>query len=220
MDAQKLSQPIVVNSSDALTNISNAVSNQRNIVTSFDVLMKVLVKVGDEVAKINTYMVKAQQAREKQILDLIRTMENTYSFMVSVDELKSHIFLQDIVEQILKQMIECGYFIQEYTRRNFGESDIFSDIDDQIAFLNYDYHWWNECDQLLPTLKAVEINEYNRKSCLPTTRLDVIKSITDWVTDESTERKSVLWLYGLAGSGKSTLSTTWNRWYGLEVRLS
>jgi len=140
MDAQKLSQPIVVNSSDALTNISNAVSNQRNIVTSFDVLMKVLVKVGDEVAKINTYMVKAQQAREKQILDLIRTMENTYSFMVSVDELKSHIFLQDIVEQILKQMIECGYFIQEYTRRNFGESDIFSDIDDQIAFLNYDYH--------------------------------------------------------------------------------
>ena len=47
MDAQKLSQPIVVNSSDALTNISNAVSNQRNIVTSFDVLMKVLVKVGD-----------------------------------------------------------------------------------------------------------------------------------------------------------------------------
>ena len=65
-------------------------------------------------------MVKAQQAREKQILDLIRTMENTYSLMVSVDELKSHIFLQDIVEQILKQMIECGYFIQEYTRRNFG----------------------------------------------------------------------------------------------------
>jgi hypothetical protein len=52
MDAQKLSQPIVVNSSDALTNISNAVSNQRNIVTSFDVLMKVLVKVGDEVAKV------------------------------------------------------------------------------------------------------------------------------------------------------------------------
>ena len=52
------------------------------------------------------------------------------------------------------------------------------------------------------------MNEYDRKGCLPTTRLDVIKSIIDWVTDESTERKSVLWLYGLAGSGKSTLSTT------------
>jgi hypothetical protein len=63
-------------------------------------------------------------------------------------------------------------------------------------------------DQLLSTLKPVEMNEYDRKSCLSTTGLDVIKSIIDWVTDESTERKSVLWLYGLAGSGKSTLSTT------------
>ena len=28
--------------------------------------------------------------------------------------------LQDIVEQILKQTIECGFFIQEYVRSNFG----------------------------------------------------------------------------------------------------
>jgi hypothetical protein len=53
--AQKLSQPVVVNASNALTNISNTVSNQPNLVTSFDALMKkieVLVKVGDEVAKV------------------------------------------------------------------------------------------------------------------------------------------------------------------------
>jgi hypothetical protein len=52
------------------------------------------------------------------------------------------------------------------------------------------------------------MNEYNRKDCLPKTRSGVIKFITDWITDESSDRKSVLWLYGLAGSGKSTLSTT------------
>ena len=61
-----------------------------------------------------------QQARDQQILDLVRTMESTYSFIVSAAELNSHPPLQDIVEQILKQTIECGYFIQEYTRRNFG----------------------------------------------------------------------------------------------------
>ena len=60
----------------------------------------------------------------------------------------------------------------------------------------------------MSNLDPVKMNEYNRKCCLPTTRLDVIKSISDWITDESTERKNVLWLYGLAGSGKSTLSTT------------
>jgi hypothetical protein len=65
-------------------------------------------------------MVQAQQARDLQILDLVRTMESAYSFVVSADELKDHPVLQDIVEQILKQTIECGYFIQGYTRRRFG----------------------------------------------------------------------------------------------------
>ena len=50
--------------------------------------------------------------------------------------------------------------------------------------------------------------EYNRTTCLDSTRLDVIKFIIDWIADESDDRKRVLWLNGLAGSGKSTLSTT------------
>jgi hypothetical protein len=65
-------------------------------------------------------MVQAQQGRDQHILDLLTTMEDTYSFIVSVDELKKSPVLQDIVEQILKQTIECGYFIQEYARHNFG----------------------------------------------------------------------------------------------------
>src|SRR5882762_6612753 len=52
------------------------------------------------------------------------------------------------------------------------------------------------------------MDEYNRTDCLPTTRLDVIKSIIDWITDESSDRMQVLWLYGPAGSGKSALATT------------
>ena len=65
-------------------------------------------------------MVQAQRARDQQILGLVTAMENTYSFVVSADELKSHPVLQDIMERILKQTIESGYFIQEYTQRNFG----------------------------------------------------------------------------------------------------
>lgn len=63
-------------------------------------------------------------------------------------------------------------------------------------------------DQLLSTLNPVAINEYDRSPCLPKTRLDVIKSVTEWIVDESNDRKQVLWLNGVAGSGKSTLSTT------------
>ena len=38
--------------------------------------------------------------------------------------------------------------------------------------------------------------------------MDVIKLIMDWIADKSNDQKRVLWLNGLAGSGKSTLSTT------------
>ncbi|KIM84471.1 hypothetical protein PILCRDRAFT_384410 [Piloderma croceum F 1598] len=109
--------------------------------------LEVLVKIGDEVTKIHPYvnlawkvlsagmkMVQAQQARDQQILGLLTAMENTYSFVVSADELKSHPVLQDIIEQILKQTIECGYFIQEYTQRNFAVIvDPFSNVGDQTA---------------------------------------------------------------------------------------
>jgi hypothetical protein len=63
-------------------------------------------------------------------------------------------------------------------------------------------------DQLLLKLKPIEIDTHRRKECLPSTRLDVIKSIIEWMMDESKDCRRVLWLNGLAGSGKSTLSTT------------
>ena len=65
-------------------------------------------------------MIKAQQVRDQNILGLVTAMEETYSFAMSVKELKNDERIQDIINQILRQTIECGYFIQEYTRRNFG----------------------------------------------------------------------------------------------------
>lgn len=62
-------------------------------------------------------------------------------------------------------------------------------------------------DQLLAKLKPSDMDETNREPCLPTTRQDVIKYITAWIAEPS-EENMFLWVYGLAGSGKSTLSTT------------
>jgi phage-related minor tail protein len=53
--AQQLSQPLVSTMSDAFADISDTMSNQQNLVTSFNALMKrlePLVKIGDEVAKV------------------------------------------------------------------------------------------------------------------------------------------------------------------------
>jgi phage-related minor tail protein len=57
MFAQKLSQPLVSNVSDAFTNISDTLSNQQKLVTSFNALMKrvePLVKMADEVAQVRS----------------------------------------------------------------------------------------------------------------------------------------------------------------------
>ena len=44
-------------------------------------------------------MVQAQQTRDQQILDLVAAMEDTYSFVVSANELKQNDKLQDIIKQ-------------------------------------------------------------------------------------------------------------------------
>ena len=52
---QGLAPPLATNVSDAVTNISDIWTNQQNLVVLFDSLMQklgVLVKVGDEVAKV------------------------------------------------------------------------------------------------------------------------------------------------------------------------
>ena len=55
-------------------------------------------------------------------------------------------------------------------------------------------------------MNPVDMQTFGRPSCLPNTRLDVIKAITDWIDDGG--QKPVLWLFGQTGSGKSTISTT------------
>ena len=65
-------------------------------------------------------MVEGQQTRDQKISELVKTMEDAYSFVNMAEELKKNHVLQTIIEQIVKQTIECGFFIQEYGRRHFA----------------------------------------------------------------------------------------------------
>ena len=62
-------------------------------------------------------MAQTQRVQDAKILDLVKAMENTYSIVVSADELNSHPVLQDIMEEMLQQTIQCGYFIRDYMQR-------------------------------------------------------------------------------------------------------
>jgi hypothetical protein len=62
--------------------------------------------------------------------------------------------------------------------------------------------------QILSRLKPAGMDATKRDHCLEGTRTQVLKSITDWVADTSVGNQRILWLHGLAGSGKSAISTT------------
>ncbi|KAJ7636964.1 hypothetical protein FB45DRAFT_789127, partial [Roridomyces roridus] len=58
----------------------------------------------------------------------------------------------------------------------------------------------------LPGAKISEVRYDQGNRCLPDTRQEVIDEIVDWVNKP--ESTSYFWLYGVAGSGKSTISNT------------
>ena len=57
-------------------------------------------------------------------------------------------------------------------------------------------------------MKPEDMDEYNRTSCLKNTRRNIINDVMEWIAENSNEAKKVLWVHGLAGTGKSTLSNT------------
>src|ERR1700685_609660 len=61
--------------------------------------------------------------------------------------------------------------------------------------------------QTLLELEPAKMEASGRSECLPSTRQDILSEIVDWATKPSGDH-NIFWLYGLAGAGKSTLSTT------------
>lgn len=58
----------------------------------------------------------------------------------------------------------------------------------------------------------------NRIACLPATRQDILRDIFTWMLHPS-GRHNILWLYGVAGAGKSTIATTVAKYFADLGRL-
>src|SRR5882724_6694032 len=61
--------------------------------------------------------------------------------------------------------------------------------------------------EFLKSLNPVQMDASSRGLCTHGTRQHILTSIIGWLTTPS-EGQNILWLHGLAGSGKSTISTT------------
>ena len=63
--------------------------------------------------------------------------------------------------------------------------------------------------EALKRLKPAEMDAGARTTCLPGTRVDILNNLVDSLTEPSLPSgRNIIWLRGLAGSGKSTILTT------------
>ncbi|KAF2016553.1 hypothetical protein BU24DRAFT_481180 [Aaosphaeria arxii CBS 175.79] len=79
----------------------------------------------------------------------------------------------------------------------------------------------NEVLDTLPVAKDAPFNSYQRQhepTCLPDTRVDLLREIHDWADDE--DSPGIFWLSGLAGTGKSTIAQTVAEHYHEEGQLA
>ncbi|KAF4588583.1 POC1 centriolar protein A [Pleurotus pulmonarius] len=97
---------------------------------------------------------------------------------------------------------------------------IASDVQDLGAYLVYCYARLDvESDLVLKSkLNPAEMEWTGRPTCHPRTRLDILRTITEWIIDPKSKSR-VLFITGLAGAGKSTLATTVANMYAENGRL-
>ncbi|KAF7348825.1 WD40 repeat-like protein [Mycena venus] len=180
--------------------------------------------------------VKTQQAMDDKTLQLVQNMVNVYSFVEDVESLPQQIKrLENVVVEITRQTLECAIFLREYTGQGFGGrlirntwsntsqkidglssalSELKDAFDRGLAFQNIFFSvaikantdYLAQSDKL-KSLNPLELDASQRTTCLPGTRQDILAAITDWLTTP-VDSTNVLWLHGVAGAGKSTVSTT------------
>ncbi|KAJ7847238.1 hypothetical protein B0H14DRAFT_3676577 [Mycena olivaceomarginata] len=191
--------------------------------------------------------VKNQRETDEKIVELVQTMVTMFSFVEDTESLPGKIKgLEDTCLAIVKQTVECAMFIREYTGKGFGGrlvSQVLSDrrqrIDDLSKVLNalkqafdsrLNTHTAFVCAAIkenvlqlaesdtLRALQPVDMNAALRTKCLTGTRVDILNFIHEWLTTPS-KSSNILWLYGVAGSGKSTISTTVSEYFRNLERL-
>jgi hypothetical protein len=70
---------------------------------------------------LHIQVVKKQQETDEKALQLVQAMVEVYSFVEDVDFLTSKIKpLEYVVQEIIRQTVECAIFIREYVMHGFS----------------------------------------------------------------------------------------------------
>ncbi|EJD05239.1 WD40 repeat-like protein [Fomitiporia mediterranea MF3/22] len=174
-------------------------------------------------------VVRHQFEVDKKVVELVHAMRNAFDFVDEIDTLrnKAQKFEASII-QLLEQTDECCLFIQEYARHKFARRMLMLNVDEtidkfldslqslktsidseivvHIAFVSSRMSSKVDVMFLKSQLNPDEMDAYHRPHCLPGTRANIQNEIVEWAS--ACTDQNIFWLHGVAGSGKSTVSTT------------
>ncbi|EJC99720.1 WD40 repeat-like protein [Fomitiporia mediterranea MF3/22] len=186
------------------------------------------------------YKIVAHQLEtDQEFVNLVRVMEEAYDFVTDAETLpdKSESF-KSTINELLQQTIECCYFIQHYANRNFLEWIPQMSRDKVRKFTNRFVELKKNLDSntalhtafvsarilekvnemyLRDKLMPSKMNSFDHHVCLEDTRFELLNHIADWLLSDT--KQNILWLHGVAGSGKSTMATTVAEFCGNISRL-
>ncbi|KIM77597.1 hypothetical protein PILCRDRAFT_614766 [Piloderma croceum F 1598] len=183
-------------------------------------------------------VVRNQVTTDQKLIALVGTMESVYSFVDAIQSnvAEKVKVLENVIKKIFAQTIECAMYIQEYSKQGgFVERTLRGMLKDNAGTIEkltqnlldlkkefdsgvgvhtaiVSFRIQEDVGKILTKQTLLELAPADLQSsiiaeCLPSTRQDVLSEIITWATDPSGVQ-NVLWLYGLAGSGKTTISVT------------
>ncbi|KAJ7936506.1 hypothetical protein B0H13DRAFT_2442451 [Mycena leptocephala] len=192
------------------------VSSGSKLLDALDGILSALdniVKVGDEIAKIHPYasaawkiltsvykIVKNQREVDDKVVQLFEDIATLYSFAKEADAVMKNIKpVEKTVLSITMQTMECALLIREYSGHGFlvQTTVVSAQILDTVEKL--------ENSDILSALGRRSYKPPAHRECLPGTRSAIMRDITERLTTPSETRK-IVWLSGVAGSGKSTIA--------------
>ncbi|KAF7966282.1 hypothetical protein HWV62_39247 [Athelia sp. TMB] len=181
--------------------------------------------------KVLSPLYKAYKQRKETdiaVLGLFKQMEFLYSF---VDDIGYLVGRETVINRVLDQTAECGIFCREYTSHGFAgqlaghavsnrsqmisnlssamgqlRDNLSSTVTPHAVFVSSQTNERFGYSDALRTLMPVMMMAEDRPLCLPGTRETDLKNVVDWLLTPSDQ--NVLWLYGAAGLGKSTIATS------------
>ncbi|KAK7676695.1 hypothetical protein QCA50_020327 [Cerrena zonata] len=211
----------------------------REIVNTIDKLAQLhpLVDLAWQVCSSLYKVVEKQYTTDEKIIDLVATIETTFSFIHDVEKIEEDaIPLRPIIEDLLRQVTECATFICAYLRPSFTKraaKGLLTDSTKKIAEFTAQFVKLRESLKekvqlhvglvsskvlgvveelrefsIINVLKPSDMNAAHRPLCLHGTREGVLQTVMDWVENVDDDGRNILWLHGLAGSGKSTIANT------------